>query len=193
MCRTESLSNKNQSGFTLIELLVVIAIVGILATLAAPSVIQFARRSAMQSLSNDFTGGMQKARSEAVARNTCVSICKSANAGAAEPRCTTASDEWNIGWIAFTNTACDRTLGTSDPAAAGDIIFVRQPGDPRYTLVVSPSGRDSFTFGPQGGTGLATGRLSLMDSQDNNNPMNRVICVDSMGRTRIITDGGVCS
>ena len=179
-----------QRGFTLIELLVVIAIAAILATLAAPSLISFVNRSAMQSVSNDFLGAMQRARAEAVNRNMCTTICKSASTDNAAPRCAPAGDDWHIGWIVYLNPTCDRTITTADPANVGDIIMIRQPGDARYTLVTSSSTK-SITFGPQGNIGLATATtFSLQDSQNTSNPMNRSICVDVMGRTRIAPDAG---
>ena len=181
---------KIQRGFTLIELLVVIAIAAILASLATPSLISFINRSAMQSVSNDFLGAMQRARAEAVKRNMCTTICKSASTGNAAPRCTPAGDDWHIGWLVYLNSTCDRDITTADPANAGDIIIIRQPGNTRYTLVTSSSTK-SITFGPQGNIGLAAATtFSLQDSQNVSNAMNRSICIDVMGRTRIAPDGG---
>ena len=187
--------NKLPRGFTLIELLVVIAIAAVLAALAAPSIIQFARRSAMQSLSNDFVGGLQRARTEAVNRNFCVTVCRSANPEANAPRCsTTASgiyqaDDWHIGWIVYLNPTCDRNVTSADPAVPGDVILVRQAGDPRYTL--ASNGNNSFTFSPQGNIPIGSaGNFTLKDGSDSNNQMNRSICIDVMGRARITSEAG---
>ena len=189
-------SLKLQWGFTLIELLVVIAIAALLATLAAPSLTQFINRSAMQSVSNDFLNAMQRARSEAVNRNMCATVCKSATTDAAAPRCTPGAagvygaDDWHMGWLVYLNPTCDRTVTTANPTSAGDIIILRQPGNVRYTLV-SSTGTKSITFGPQGNIGLASATtFSLQDSQNSSNPQNRSICVDVMGRTRLASDGG---
>ncbi len=185
-----------QRGFTLIELLVVIAIAAILATLAAPSLTAFINRSAMQSVSNDFLGAMQRARAEAVNRNMCTTICKSATTDDAAPRCTPGAsgvytaDDWHMGWLVYLNPTCDRTVTTADPANVGDIIMIRQPGNVRYGLATATNTR-SITFGPQGNIGLASATtFSLQDSQNSSNPMNRSICVDVMGRTRLAPDGG---
>ena len=183
---------KLQRGFTLIELLVVIAIAAILASMAAPSLTAFINRSAMQSVSNDFLNGMQRARAEAVNRNMCTTICKSANTNDAAPRCSPAGNDWHIGWLVFANPSCDRTITTANPANTGDIIVIRQPGDMRYTLVAGGgTPPKSITFGPQGNIGLsAATTFSLQDSQNTANQLNRSICVDVMGRTRIAADGG---
>lgn len=190
--KLKSLSANLQRGFTLIELLVVIAIAAILASLAAPSLNQFLSRSEMQSVSNDFLNAMQRARSEAVTRNTCVTVCKSSSTDNAAPRCTPAGDDWHIGWLVFTNAACDRNITTADPANAGDIVAIRQPGNARYTLVAGGgTPPKSITFGPQGNIGLsAATTFSLQDSQNSANTLNRSICVDIMGRTRLAPDGG---
>ena len=183
---------KLQRGFTLIELLVVIAIAAILASMAAPSLTAFINRSAMQSVSNDFLNGMQRARAEAVNRNMCTTICKSANTNDAAPRCAPAGNDWHIGWLVFANPSCDRTITTANPANTGDIVIIRQPGDPRYTLVAGgTTPPKSITFGPQGNIGLNLATtFTLRDSQNPANTLNRSICVDVMGRTRLAPEAG---
>lgn len=184
-----------QSGFTLLELLVVIAIAAVLMSLAAPTLMQFVRRSAMQSVNNDFINGVQRARSEAVNRNFCTTICKSNSTTAAAPRCTPGAagvygaNDWHMGWIVYLNPTCNRTVDATSPADAGNVILVRQPGDPRYTLV--SNGTRSLTFGPQGSPDLGeVGNFELKDASDSANEMNRQICLDQMGRTRIAKTGG---
>lgn len=58
------------SGFSLIELMVGIIIVGILAALAMPSFQQMLRNSEVRNAAESITNGLQRARAEAVARNT---------------------------------------------------------------------------------------------------------------------------
>lgn len=194
----KTLFSNIQRGFTLIELLMVIAIAATLATLAAPSLTQFINRSAMQSVSNDFLNAMQRARSEAVNRNMCTTVCKSATTDAAAPRCTPGAsgiydaNDWHMGWLVYLNPTCDRAVTVADPADPGDIIIIRQPGNVRYSLVAGGgTPPKSITFGPQGNIGLnAATTFSLQDSQNTANPLNRSICVDIMGRIRIAADGG---
>lgn len=58
------------AGFSLIELLIGIIIVGILAALAMPSFQQMLRNSEVRNAAESIANGLQRARAEAVARNT---------------------------------------------------------------------------------------------------------------------------
>lgn len=185
---------------TLIELMVTVSIAAILATLAAPSFIRFLKKSEMQSLSNDFTGDIQQARAEAIKRNMCATMCKAAsginnNVNSAAPRCGTTGDDWAaVGWILYLNPTCKTTVNASDPADPANIISIRQISSTRYTLVSTRATPvRQLTFRPRGTLSLAlTERFTLQDSTDTNSPMNRSICVDMMGRSRIITESGTC-
>lgn len=194
-------SSPAHQGFTMIELLVVIGIVAVLAMIAAPTLTSFAEKSAMRGLASDFTSSMQRARSEAVSRNMCVTMCRTLDPNAAAPRCSTAaggdylSSEWHSGWIVYLNPSCDRTITSADPAVAGDIIQVQQAGNIRYGLIALGNAPPrSFTFGPTGTTGLgAISSFSLKDAENNNSPLNRKLCVDQLGRVRTIEDAANCN
>lgn len=67
-------------GFTLVELMITIIVVAILATLAAPSFVDYVATARVRNASYDLVGALQLARSEAIKRNcfagspTCLSI-----------------------------------------------------------------------------------------------------------------------
>jgi type IV fimbrial biogenesis protein FimT len=85
-----------EKGYSLVELLLAISIVGILASMALPSMenllLKFQEKSLLSSLANS----MRIARSEAIKRNGGVVICKSTDGQAC------ASDGgWEHGWLDF--------------------------------------------------------------------------------------------
>ena len=66
-------------GFTLIELMVTVAVVGILAAVAAPSMIAFVNANRLNGTTGEMTASLQLARSEAIRRNARVTVCSSAD------------------------------------------------------------------------------------------------------------------
>ena len=62
-------------GFTLVELMVTVAVVGILATVAVPSMVGFVNTSRLAGASEELTASLQLAKSEAIRRNRVVTVC----------------------------------------------------------------------------------------------------------------------
>ena len=67
----------NDGGFTLIELLVTISVLAILIVVAVPSFISVINSNRLAAQANDVVAALQLARSEAVRRNTAVTVCRS--------------------------------------------------------------------------------------------------------------------
>lgn len=87
-------------GFTLIELMVTIAISAILLGLAVPSFSSFIKSQAVRTSSSDLNAALIFARSEAIKRNSNVTL-------------TPASGGWQNGWsITVTSAASTTTLGS---------------------------------------------------------------------------------
>lgn len=61
---------QKQSGFTLVELLIGIVVIGILMAIAAPSFRTWLLNTQIRNAAESITNGLQRARAEAVVRNT---------------------------------------------------------------------------------------------------------------------------
>ncbi|MDF1483655.1 GspH/FimT family protein [Ramlibacter sp. H39-3-26] len=172
--------------------MVTLAIAAVLAVLAAPSIRDFLIRNQMANISNEFAGSIMRARNEAASKNTCVSMCMSATAGgSATPSCKTTGDpDWQQGWILFLNEACDSSVTTP---ALDDIIAARNSSGSQYTLMASTGSTPpkKLMFTPSGRlNALAGANMFVLDingaDSDTSFKYGSNICLDKMGRTRII-------
>ena len=107
----------------MIELMVTISVLAILLMIAVPSFQSLVLNGRLTATTNDLASALAMARSEAVKRATRVTVCKSANTGAASPTCSAAAN-WRDGWIVFVDSA---TAGTVDGTDSGNILRVFQP------------------------------------------------------------------
>ena len=110
-------------GFTLVEMLVVVAIGGILAAMAAPSLIAVIESNRRITISNQLMEDLVFARRQAIAQSTSVALCgsDSTNPNACIAR-TTYPTDWSNGWYTY--------IGKSDgltPASAAAGLVLREP------------------------------------------------------------------
>lgn len=112
-------SKSRQVGFTLTEMLMTVAVLGILMSVAAPSMRAVAQNSRVTAAHNELTGALQLARSEAVKRRENISVCaRSTN--------NSCGNDWKNGWLVFTDSGA--TPGSVD---AGEIVLaIVQPMAP---------------------------------------------------------------
>lgn len=73
-------------GVTMVEVVIVVAIIGVLAGMAVPSFLEFARNQRIRAAASDLHISLMRARSEAIKRNANVSI---------QP---TSTSNWGLGW-----------------------------------------------------------------------------------------------
>jgi type IV fimbrial biogenesis protein FimT len=71
--------NLKQLGFSLVEMMVAVAIIGILAALGIPSYNAWIQNTKVRTATESMLNGIQKARSEALRRNTSVQFTLGAN------------------------------------------------------------------------------------------------------------------
>ena len=129
--RQVHLDTSGQGGFTLIELMVVVAVVAILAIVAAPSMSALLNANRLSGAAEELTASLQLARSEAVRRNTRVTVCGSANGNTCS-----GSAAWTR-WIVH---GLDNTDGTDevlrDNSSSGKVAV----SGPAGGIVFRPSG-----------------------------------------------------
>jgi type IV fimbrial biogenesis protein FimT len=176
------------AGVTLIELMTVLSILAILGTLAAPSLRDFLVRNRTAAISNEFVASVLRARSEAVSRNSCVTLCRSTLT--ATPQCDTgAGVNWQSGWLAFANPTCDATI---DIPAADDIFVRAGPFDAAFTFTSNATNSDKLMFSAAGIARAGdAGRFNLQYLSETRSS-NRGICVSALGRTRMVELNGTC-
>lgn len=204
MCALPSLRGWVAYGFTLIEVMVVVSVLAVIIGLAIPSLQDFVRRNTVSSLANEFNAGITQARSEAITRNTCVSICQSAStqnaiSGGVVSCVNTGANDWLRGWVIVTNPTCDFAEDNPITIANATILKATQPGAAGYELIQGGTGTPPrrLMFDSRGilpGINSAT-TLTLTPSDGSGGDVyKRRICVSSAGRVTIRQyDGGSCT
>lgn len=161
--------------------MVTVAVVAILAAVAVPGMQAFLAKSGMNAVKDDFAIALQRARLDAINRNTCVSMCQLAAAGGNQCATGAARGQWHQGWVTYVDAACSGTVTN-----AADVISVRQPGNARYTLQVKNGGTVSvLTFDPRGTLVSGNATYEVRDAQNRTGPNGRDITVSRQGRVQV--------
>lgn len=163
-----------QRGFTLVELMVAIAVIAILLMIAVPSFQEAALGSQLRAVANDLVASTHLARSEAIKRNTAVTLCASADGQACD-----ADASWREGWI----VACRSNDG--DNCVAGGAIWMllqRQQAAPLRLNITGTNNR--LNFQPIG-VGAAATTFTICRAGDGAGSQQREVTVDASGRASV--------
>lgn len=106
-------------GFTLMEMLVVVAIGGILAAVAAPSLVAVIESNRRTTISNQLMEDLMLARRQAIALSTPVALCGS---DSTQPNTCTEGTDWSNGWYTYIGKSAGLT-----PASAAAGLVLRSP------------------------------------------------------------------
>ncbi|MEQ1593051.1 MAG: GspH/FimT family pseudopilin, partial [Thiobacillaceae bacterium] len=123
---------------------------GIVSAIALPSYRTFVLNARMTAQANEFLAMLSFTRSEAIKRNTRVTMCKSADPNAATPACTTAGT-WAQGWIVFADA------GTAADATGDTILRVHPALDGSSTMIGNTNVASYISYISNGQARMASG------------------------------------
>ena len=105
----------------MLELLATMLIASILLSIAVPQLSRFGLSAARAKGATELYSALNLARSESVARNTPVVLCRRDwYTSEAYPQCATGSGTWTQGWIVFQDS--DGSFSGNEPDSVDDII-----------------------------------------------------------------------
>lgn len=118
-------------GFTVIELMVTVAVMAILAAIAAPSMTGLINSSRLSGQAGELTSALQLARSEAIRRNSQVTVCPSSDGTSCA-----ASTAWTRWIVLGAANTLDGAEVIRDNTAAASL----QVSGPSAGIIFRPSG-----------------------------------------------------
>jgi type IV fimbrial biogenesis protein FimT len=158
------------------ELVVVIAIVAIVLTLAVPGLARLISRSRMTTAVNTLVTNLQLARSEAVKRDSRVTLCPVVPRSS--PSSCAGSTSWQTGYIVFSNPN-----NAATPASTGQVIRHVQGSANAPISITTSAGRTTITYQADGTSGGANATFTFCDASGRVPP--QAVIVSNPGRPRI--------
>lgn len=170
----------HQKGLTLIELMTTLAVAIILLAVGIPAVKTMLANNRAVTETNALVVALNLARSEAVKRNTTVTLCGVSDADVAEPACTGDAD-WTAGWMVFTDTGTAGTVDGSDTR-----LRVWQPFDPPPSIGTGGVNDVSFTS-----DGSAVAAVDIEVTQDDSSS-SQTRCIHVLASGQIRSERNTC-
>ena len=163
------MQTERQKGFTLIELMVSLIILSVLMAIAVPNFVDWIKNNRIDAATRNLTGAFQLARSEAVSRQTVITI----NSGG----------DWSDGLTIYTDT---NPAGNTDYAAAQDSLIKSLDYSMDGITATSNDGDNFISFTSTGLLNegpLAQRRITICDDRDE--AEGTLITLSTLGRATI--------
>lgn len=165
-----------QHGFSLVELLVAMTILAILLAVAIPSYNSLILSTTANQYASSMAESALLARSEAIRRNTAVSVCVSTDGT------TCGSGGWEQGWL----VSCKTTdLVTCDGAGAGTIVIQYQGAAKSGWKITEASGLAKLNFDPSG-TGSTAASMTVCRATPTVGQQQRTVRIGATGRPTVV-------
>lgn len=174
-------------GFTLIELMAVTAVLAITLIIAVPPMRGLIHRIQLRTETSRLLSAINLTRSEAISRNTIVSLCPSAFSSDGVAVC---SRSYSDGWIVFTNRDRDRVVD----AGVDEILRVFKGLPTGYSLTNKARTRDAFeviSYRPDGSS-RRNRTLMICPPFESSIPSWSLV-MNIVGRPRVAKGWGDCA
>lgn len=133
----------------MLELMVTVAIAAILLVVAVPSFQNFSISSQRADASTSLFAALQRARSEAITRNSPVILCQWNYYSTGPAQCdTNAGGSWDNGWIVMTSDGIFSAGG--EPDANAEVLQVSNPIGDRIDIATSRANSGYVMFDNSG-------------------------------------------
>jgi len=184
-------ASAQQRGFTLIELMVTVSVAAVLLAVAAPSFSRLIASNRITTQSNEFVGGLNLARAEAVRQGQGVSI-----------RSESAGIDFGTGWKVFKDPAFGG--GATAPATADVIRHATTPSGRTTLRRVTLSGttytdattsladRMYVAFNARGGNNSGSTAYFRVCDANNSALPGRIVQVTVVGRVSLASSSTTC-
>lgn len=170
MAKTTHQQLTKPSGFTLLELLITIVVAGILLSIAVPNLQGFIQNSRQTAAINGFNGMVSYARSEAISRNTNISLCI---ANANNTACAGDGSDWSNGYLVLVDNT-------------GAVLKIHEALPGNQTMIASGFSNTNRIVFANNGMLSSTGSFQFCDPRGNS--AMRGLILNSGGQIRLSPD-----